>query len=151
MLPSYALRGVAVDTTTGRIRFVNGSVAATDPGKYVCPVLTAHPLYGSNVISAQPCSPPAPAPAPAAPVSLTSARLAASPVSEAGDDWRFNQTDGSVRNRGMCMAYYTTAAPAGSPPTLNEMVLRAVQCSAAHVLSPPRRDRRKAPASASSL
>eukprot|EP00729_Bicosta_minor_P008806 gene8806-28885_t len=94
---------------------------------YICPVMTKHPLYGDNVIGSQVCSP-----------TVTDNDINDGSDDDGGaDDWRFQPEDGTVRrsnNRHLCMAYYTTAPPstAGTSSTqFNQMVLRAVNCSAA--------------------
>jgi len=71
MSPSYALRGLVVDTTSGRIRFVNASA----PGQHTCPLVISHPIYGPATVGSRLCSP-----APGGP-----------------DDWRFNAATGTVR------------------------------------------------------
>lgn len=89
--------------------------------------MTKHPLYGDNVIGSQVCSP-----------TVTDNDINDGSDDDGGaDDWRFQPEDGTVRrsnNRHLCMAYYTTAPPstAGTSSTqFNQMVLRAVNCSAA--------------------
>ena len=69
--PSYALRGVQLDHTTSRVRFVN----ATDPGRFVCPMVAPHPIYGAAAVGSRLCA-----------------------AADGGpDDWRFDSKTGTVR------------------------------------------------------
>ena len=69
--PSYALRGVELDRATSRVRFVN----ATDPGRFICPIVTPHPIYGAATVGSRVCT-----------------------AAEGGpDDWRFDPKTGTVR------------------------------------------------------
>jgi hypothetical protein len=113
--PSYALRGVAVDAVTTRIRFVNG----TDQ-QHVCPVVTPHPIYGPSTLGSAPCS----------------------AAGGGGDDWRFDSVEGTIRlqpqpGAGCLEAVYCTNKS-------TDFVLYARNCTtgAASADSPPPADGR---------
>eukprot|EP00038_Savillea_parva_P031017 m.82296 g.82296 ORF g.82296 m.82296 type:complete len:1149 (+) comp9456_c0_seq1:212-3658(+) len=58
MLSTVSLRGVQLETTTGRVQWVNATAAAAGlPNAVQCPMVIDHPLYGNATLGSGLCGP----------------------------------------------------------------------------------------------